>query len=90
MAIATLTPEIDPPALPLRHTQQPIEDPLLAYLGSLSPRSRVTVGERLRAVARLMDVSYESVEWHELRALHVEWIRQARTERGAAPSTYGL
>ncbi len=48
-----------PPQLPPRHEQQPIEDPLLAYLGSLSPRSRLTVQERLRAVARMMEVPYE-------------------------------
>ncbi len=73
-----------------RRTQGPTEDPLLAYLGSLSPRSRVTVQECLRAVARMMEVPYEQVVWHELRAHHVEWIRQALTERGVAPSTVNV
>jgi len=81
-----MVPVISPP----RHLQRPIEDPLLAYLGSLSPRSRVTVQERLRAVARMMEVPYEQVERHELRAYHVEWIRQALQERGVAPSTVNV
>ncbi len=81
---------ISPPSLPPRPVQRPIEDPLLAYLGSLSPRSRVTVQERLRAVARMMEVPYEQVEWHELRAHHVEWIRQALQERDVAPSTVNV
>ncbi len=79
-----------PPPLPTPRTQRPIEDPLLAYLGSLSPRSRITVQERLCAVALMMQVSYESVEWESLRAHHVEWIRQALTERGVAPSTVNV
>ncbi len=78
------------PPLPCQRAQPPIEDPLLAYLGSLSPRSRVTVQERLRAVARMMQVPYEAVEWHELRDHHIEWIRQALTERGVAPSTVNV
>ncbi len=55
-----------------------------------SSRSRVTVEERLRAVARIMQVPYEQVVWHALRAHHVEWIRQALTERGVAPSTVNV
>ncbi len=85
-----LVPAISRPALPEKRAQRPIEDPLVAYVGSLSPRSRVTVTERLRAVARLMQVPYEQVEWHELRAHHVEWIRQALSERGVAPSTVNV
>ncbi len=85
-----ITPTITHPVLPPRRAQRPIEDPLLAYLGSLSPRSRVTVQERLRAVASMMQVPYEDVIWHELRAHHVEWIRQALTERGVAPSTVNV
>lgn len=46
--------------------------------------------ERLRAVAQMMGVPYESVEWHELCAHHAEWIRQALTERGVAPSTVNV
>ncbi len=83
-------PATTAPVLPLHRIQRPIEDPLLAYLGSLSPRSRVTVQERLRAVARMMEVPYEQVAWHELRAHHVEWIRQALQERGVAPSTVNV
>ncbi len=81
---------VPPPGLPPRCPQHPIENPLLAYLGSLSPRSRVTVQERLRAVARMMEVPYEQVEWHELRAHHVEWIRQALIERDVAPTTVNV
>ncbi len=88
-AITTGIVAVAPP-LPPRCTQRPINDPLLAYLGSLSPRSRVTVQERLRAVARMMQVPYEQMEWAELRAHHVEWIRQALTERDVAPSTVNV
>ncbi len=87
---AMLPAELVVPALPLRRAQRLVEDLLLAYLGSLSPRSRLTVQERLRAVARMMEVPYEQVVWHELRAHHVEWIRQALTERGVAPSTINV
>jgi site-specific recombinase XerD len=38
----------------------------------------------------MMHVPYEQVEWHELRAHHVEWIRQALTERDVAPSTVNV
>ncbi len=79
-----------PPALPEESRQRPLEDPLLAYLGSLSPRSRVTVAERLKAVSRLMRVPFEGVVWHELRAHHVEWIRQALLDRGVAPRTVNV
>ncbi len=79
-----------PPALSPQSLQRPIQDPLLAYLGSVAPKSRATVQERLRAVARLMQVPYEQVEWHELRAHHVEWIRQALLERGVAPRTVNV
>ncbi len=40
-------PIAPPPALPPGRAQRPIQDPLLAYLASLSPRSRVTVQEGL-------------------------------------------
>jgi len=83
-------PSIPPPTLPPWREQRPIEDPLLAYLGSLSPRSRVTVRERLRAVAKMMQVPYEQVCWWQLGAHHVEWIRQALQERGVAPSTVNV
>ncbi len=53
---AMLPAELVVPALPLRRAQRLVEDPLLAYLGSLSPRSRLTVQERLRTVARMMEV----------------------------------
>ncbi len=85
--VAAIAPSL---TLPPGRAQQPIKDPLLVYLGSLSPRSRVTVQERLRAVALLMQVPYEQVVWHELRAHHVEWIRQALSERGVAPSTVNV
>ncbi len=87
---AMLPAELVVPALPLGRAQRLVEDPLLAYLGSLSPRSRLTVQERLRAVARMMEVPYEQVVWESLRAHHVEWIRQALTERGVAPSTVNV
>ncbi len=50
--------------------QRPTEDPLHIYLGSLSPRSRVTVQKRLRAVAKMIQIPYEQVDWRELRAPH--------------------
>jgi hypothetical protein len=38
----------------------------------------------------MMQIPYEQVEWHELRAHHVEWIRQALTERDVAPTTVNV
>ncbi len=38
----------------------------------------------------MMEVPYEQVEWYQLRAHHVEWIRQALSERGVAPSTVNV
>ncbi len=78
------------PLVPAHAAQASLEDPLLAYLGSLSPRSRVTVTERLKTVARMMQVPYQRVVWHELRAHHVEWIRQALLERDVAPRTVNV
>lgn len=89
MSQAAIVPTAAASVVPLP-IQRPMEDPLLAYLGSLSPRSRVTVQERLRAVARMMQVPYEDIVWHELRAHHIEWIRQALLERGVAPSTVNV
>ncbi len=37
-----------PPQLPPKQLQRPIEDSLLSYLGSFSPRSRLTAQKRLR------------------------------------------
>jgi hypothetical protein len=37
-----------------------------------------------------MQVPYEDVVWHELRAHHVEWIRQALLERDVAPRTVNV
>jgi integrase len=90
MSMADRAVALRPPALPPESLQRPIEDPLLAYLGSLSPASRVTVQERLRAVAKMMEVPYQDVVWHELKAHHVEWIRQALIERDVAPRTVNV
>ncbi len=89
-SLAATIPDSEVPVLQPRPVQRPLEDPLLAYLGSLSPRSRVTVAERLKAVAKMMQVPYEDVVWHELRAHHVEWIRQALLERDVAPRTVNV
>jgi site-specific recombinase XerD len=37
-----------------------------------------------------MQVPYEDVVWHDLRAHHVEWIRQALLERDVAPRTVNV
>ncbi len=63
-----------------------LADPMLAYLGSLSPKGRQTMLERLRAVAKLLEVPYEAVVWHELRFVHVELIRHLP---GAHPGQLG-
>ena len=83
-------PSISPPTLGHRCEQRILDVSLLAFLGGLSPRSRLTIQERLRAVARMMEVPYEQVAWHELRAHHVEWIRQALTDRDVAPTTMNV
>src|SRR5215207_6999194 len=68
----------------------PLTDPTLAYLASLAPKSRATMVERLKAVARLIHAEYETMVWHELRFQHLEFIRQRMLERGAAPATVNL
>jgi len=75
---------------------EPLHDPALAYLASLSPKGRQTMTERLRAVAALLaadggvSMPWEGLPWHELRFAHVASIRQRLLARGAAPATVNL
>ncbi len=55
----------------------PLADPTLAYLASLPPKSRATMVERLKAVAKLIHADYDTMAWHELRFPHLEFIRTA-------------
>jgi len=78
-------------------TQEPLADPVYAYIGSLSPASQEAVWKRLRTVARLFEIpDPETFPWHHLRAAQVARIRQclmqpygSRGER-AAPATVNL
>ncbi len=47
-------------ATPERHPR----DPVAAYLRTLAPAGRVTVANRLAAVARELDAAPEDVPWH--------------------------
>src|SRR6185437_15238050 len=78
---------------------RPLQHPMDAYLGSLSPNGARAMRERLRAVARLIGVAApdgvpleEAFRdgWHQLTSTEVEFIRQRLLERGAAPSTVNL
>lgn len=82
--------EGSPEYLPPPGGRTPLTDPARAYLAGLSPKSRRTMVERLRAVARLIGVPYEAMVWHDLRFVHVEFIRQRLVERGVAPATVNL
>ena len=55
--------------------QQPLVDPLAAYLATLAPKSQAVVKERLATVARLIGVDPAAMPWHELRAHHLDYIR---------------
>ena len=71
-------------------TRVPLTDPTAAYLGSLSPKGRQTMVERLRAVATLLGVPYEEVVWHDFRFQHVDFLRQRLLELGRSPATVNL
>ncbi len=43
-------------------TQHPIQNPLVLYLASLSPRSRTTMTERLTAVVRAIDTELDLID----------------------------
>jgi len=47
---------------PERHPR----DPVAAYLRTLAPTGRITVANRLAAVARDLDAAPEDVPWHRL------------------------
>ncbi len=68
---------------PERHPR----DPVAAYLRTLAPAGRVTVANRLRAVARALGLPPEAVPWHavdyDVAATLVERLRA----RGLAPAT---
>ncbi len=68
----------------------PLGDPTAAYLGSLSPKGRQTMVERLRAVATLIGVPYAEVVWHDFRFQHVDFLRQRLLEQGRSPATVNL
>ena len=78
-------------------TQQPLVDPVYAYIESLAPASQAAVWKRLRTVARLFDIpDAATFPWHHLRAAQVARIRQRlmqpygpKGER-AAPATVNL
>ncbi len=70
----------------------PLQNPTLAYLGSLSPNGRLAMRKRLRAVARLIgrDEAEMLEWWHRLTFQELEFIRGLLLERGKAPSTVNL
>ncbi len=87
------SPSTDFPAcevVPDAGDRDPLRDPTLAYLASLSPKGRRTMVERLRAVAALVDIPHEAIAWHRLTFAHVEFIKGRLRERGAAPATINL
>lgn len=67
--------------------QQPLRDPTAAYLGGLRETSRAAGLKRLRSVARLIGVDAATMPWHELRFVHIEFIRQKMIDAEAAPAT---
>jgi integrase len=76
--------------------QQPLVDPLAAYLATLAPKSQAVVKERLATVARLIGVDPAAMPWHELRAHHLDYIRgrlgeeDPLTKKKRAPATINL
>ena len=72
--------------------QPALRDPLQAYLDRLlSDESRATVRKRLRAVARVVEVSdYAALPWGQLRAHHVAFIKSKLVTAKAAPATVNL
>ncbi len=90
----TLAPA--PAAFPVRELvpgpgdRDPLGDPTLAYLASLSPKGRQTMVERLRAAAALVGLPHDQIAWHRLRFVHVEFLKQRLRERGVAPATINL
>ena len=94
-----MTDEVAEPAAAVRWSREllagadaraPLMDPTAAYLGSLSPKGRQTMVERLRAVATLIGVPYAEVAWHEFRFQHVDFLRQRLLEQGRSPATVNL
>ena len=76
--------------LPGSGDRDPLRDPTLAYLANLSPKGRQTMVERLRAAAALVGLPHDQIAWHQLRFVHVEFLKQRLRERGAAPATINL
>jgi len=77
--------------------QEPLADPVYAYIDSLSPASQEAVWKRLRTVARLFEIADAATfPWHHLRAAQVARIRQrlmqpyGPTHKRAAPATVNL
>ncbi len=78
-------------------TQEPLTDPVYAYVESLAPASQEAVWKRLRTVGRLFDIADPATfPWHHLRAAQVARIRQrlmqpyGPTHKRAAPATVNL
>ncbi len=81
----------------LTTAQEPLADPVYAYIDSLSPASQEAVWKRLRTVARLFDIPDPATfPWHHLRAAQVARIRQRLMQpygpahKRAAPATVNL
>jgi len=85
-----------PQALPDALPQQPLVNPLTAYLATLAPKSQTVVKERMITVARLIGVDPAAMPWHELRAHHLDYIRgrlgeeDPLTKKVRAPATINL
>lgn len=90
-ASESAVPTVWPGAVPIgADTRAPLTDPTAAYLGSLSPKGRRTMVERLRAVATLIGVPYAEIVWHDFRFQHVDFLRQRLLEQGRSPATVNL
>lgn len=67
--------------------------PALVYLGGLLPTGRRSMKGKLQKVADILskelniNLSVESLPWHEIRYEHVECIRAKLLEQGLAPAT---
>ena len=63
--------------------------PVVSYIGSLgSEESRRTVKSALNNLAHLLGrKDHMSTDWHKLRAMHIERLRQLMAEDGQSPTT---
>jgi len=69
------------------------KSPALVYLGGLLPTGQRSMKQKLQRVAGILgdelniNLSVESLPWHEIRYEHVEAIRAKLLESGLAPAT---